>query len=53
MHTKAVVSKFMKEILIDFDDFSSTAKNHGMREDFQLFDKITNYFPPEEDGKGP
>lgn len=37
---------------INFDDGSVEATNFGIREDFKLLDKITNYFPPEEKQKG-
>ena len=38
---------------INFNDGSVEATNFGVREDYKLLDKITNYFPPEEEPKGP
>jgi len=39
----------MKSITIDLLEGSTENSNHGIREDFKLFDKIDNYFPPEEE----
>jgi hypothetical protein len=32
---------------VNFIEGSNEATNFGVREDFKLYDKITNYFPPE------
>ena len=37
---------------INFAEGSSETDNSGIRDDFKLYDKITNYFPPEEPPKG-
>jgi hypothetical protein len=37
---------------VNFQDGSVEATNFGVRDDFKLLDKITNYFPPEEEQKG-
>ena len=37
---------------VNFNDGSLEATNFGIRDDFKLLDKITNYFPPEEPSKG-
>jgi hypothetical protein len=37
---------------INFNEGSLDNDNFGIREDFKLYDKITNYFPPEEPAKG-
>ena len=42
----------MGVLSITFNDGSIEATNFGVREDFKLLDKITNYFPPEEVEKG-
>jgi len=38
---------------VNFNEGSLDASNLGIRDDFKLLDIITNYFPPEEEGKGP
>ena len=42
----------MGVLSINFNDGSVEATNFGVRDDFKLLDKITNYFPPEEEPKG-
>lgn len=37
---------------INFNEGSNEAINDGMREDHKMYDKIVNYFPPEEPEKG-
>ena len=37
---------------INFNEGTNEALNDGMREDFKMYDKIVNYFPPEEPEKG-
>jgi len=39
-------------LVVNFNDGSIEATNFGVRDDFKLLDKITNYFPPEEEPKG-
>jgi hypothetical protein len=36
---------------VNFNEGSNEASNFGVRDDFKLFDKITNYFPPEPPAK--
>lgn len=42
----------MGTLQINFNEGSSEAENHGVRDDFKLLETITNYFPPEEAEKG-
>lgn len=39
-------------LIVNFHDGSVEATNFGVRDDYKLLDKITNYFPPEEEQKG-
>jgi hypothetical protein len=36
---------------VNFNEGSNEATNFGVRDDFKLYDKITNYFPPEPPAK--
>lgn len=38
---------------INFNEGSSEGDNSGLRDDYQLLDKITNYFPEEQEEKAP
>ena len=40
-------------IQINFNEGSQDGNNQGIRDDYQLYDKITNYFPPEPEAKSP
>ena len=37
---------------INYNEGSTETNNSGIRDDFKLYEKITNYFPPEEPSKG-
>lgn len=39
-------------LYVNFDEGSNEGTNFGVREDYKLLEKITNYFPPEEPEKG-
>lgn len=48
------VKSFVKDlgtVQILFNEGSLDNENFGIREDYRLYDKITNYFPPEEPEK--
>ena len=48
------VHKFDLGILyVNFNEGSNEGTNFGIREDYKLLDKITNYFAPEEPEKSP
>lgn len=49
------VNTFEKELgtlQLNFNEGSTETRNTGIRDDYKLLDKITNYFPPEEAKKG-
>jgi len=49
------VNAFEKELgilQINFNEGSTETRYTGIRDDYKLLDKITNYFPPEEAEKG-
>ena len=39
-------------LYVNFNDGKTEGTNSGVREDYKLLEKITNYFPPEEPEKG-
>jgi len=43
--------KDLGTVQINFNEGSLDNENFGIREDYRLYDKITNYFPPEEPEK--
>lgn len=45
-------SKDLGTLQVNFNEGSNDANNSGIREDYILFPRITNYFPPEEPPKG-
>lgn len=45
-------SKDLGTLQINFNEGTTEATNDGVRDDYKLLDVITNYFPPEEAGKG-
>jgi hypothetical protein len=45
-------TQVLGDLQINFNEGSSETTNTGERDDFKLYDKITNYFPPEEKSKG-
>lgn len=53
-HRALKAHKFDVGILyVNFNEGSNERTNFGVREDYKLLEKITNYFPPEEPEKGP
>ena len=45
-------SRELGTLQINFNEGATETTNHGVRDDYKLLDKITNYFPPEEPPKG-
>lgn len=46
------IVKDLGTLQINFNEGTTETTNSGIRDDYKLLDKITNYFPPEEAAKG-
>lgn len=46
------VTKDLGTLQINFNEGSNEINNSGSRDDYTLYPKILNYFPPEEEAKG-
>ena len=47
----APIEKDLGVFQVNFNEGSNEASNFGIRDDYRLYDKIVNYFPPEPPAK--